>query len=90
MKYELNAELHKLSRSKVPLNVHLFPIVNAFLKLHKCVSDDSVNVKPVSIPTEDGSILKFYVIEPKENAGPLPCIVFFHGGGYLLRASKSH
>ena len=90
MKYELKAELKKLSRSKVPLNVHLFPIVNAFLKLHKCVSDDRVNVKPVCIPTEDGSILKSYVIEPKENAGPLPCIVFFHGGGYLLRASKSH
>ena len=90
MKYELNNELLNLSRAKVPLNVHLFPIVNAFLKLHKCVSDNRVNVKTVNIPTEDGSMLKSYLIEPRENTGTLPCIVFYHGGGYLLRASKSH
>lgn len=76
MKYELKAELQKLSRSKMPVNVHLFLIVNAFLKLHKCVSDNRVNVKTVNIPTEDGSILKSYLIEPKENTGTLPCIVF--------------
>ena len=90
MKYELNNELLNLSRAKVPLNVLLFPIVNAFLKLHKCVSDNRVNVKTVNIPTEDGLMLKSYLIEPRENTGTLPCIVFYHGGGYLLRASKSH
>lgn len=90
MKYKLNKELSKLSKVKAPLNLHAYPFVNAYLKLFTCKSDDKVNVKKVFIPVEDGSSLKTFVIEPKGCEGPLPCIIFYHGGGFLLRASKSH
>ena len=89
-KYKIDSELAKLARQKAPSNIYIYPIVNMVMKLFVCTSDDKVTVKKYMTPGYDGGKLSTLVIEPKNNSGILPCIVFYHGGGFLLKASRAH
>lgn len=90
MKYEIDGELAKIAKQKAPSNIYLYPIVNVAMKLSTCESDDNVIVNKYATPGYKGGKLLTFVIEPKEHSGILPCIIFYHGGGLLLKASKAH
>ena len=89
-KYKIDSELAKLARQKAPSNIYLYPIVNMVMKLSACTSDDKVTVKKYMTPGYENGKLSTLVIEPKNNSDILPCIVFYHGGGFLLKASRAH
>ncbi len=90
MKYEINSELKKIARQKIPENLKIFPIINMFFGLSKCYSDNKVRVNKYKTPGYNGAELKTLVIEPKHSEERLPCMVFFHGGGFMLKASNTH
>ena len=89
-KYGIDSELTKLAKQKAPSNIYLYPIVNMVMKLSVCASDDKVTVKKYVTPGYKNGRISTFVIEPKQNRGILPCIVFYHGGGLLLKASRAH
>ncbi|MCM1166276.1 MAG: alpha/beta hydrolase fold domain-containing protein [Lachnospiraceae bacterium] len=90
MKYKIDRELKKIARNKAPSNIYLYPIVNIAMKLSVCKSDDKVIVNKYVTPGYKNARLSSLVIEPREHSGILPCIIFYHGGGFLLKASKAH
>lgn len=89
-KYGIDSELAKLARQKAPSNIYLYPMINMVKKLSICASDDKVTVKKYVTPGYANGKLSTFVIEPKKNSDILPCIVFYHGGGLLLKASTAH
>ena len=44
MKYELDKDLKSLAWQKAPSNIHLYPLVNIFMQMNTCRSDDMVMV----------------------------------------------
>src|SRR5215470_13095744 len=38
----------------------------------------------VTVPFRDVAALPIRIIRPKESQGPLPVVVYFHGGGWVL------
>lgn len=90
MKYEIDRELAKLARQKAPSNIYLYPLVNLVMQAYTCKSDGKVTVNKFVTPGYAREKLSTLVIEPKQYTGELPCIVFYHGGGFLLKASKAH
>lgn len=90
MSYPLHEELKLLEKQKMPANPKLLPIMNMVMNIFKCKSDDKVTVTKRKTPGYEGAMLTTYVIEPKEIREPLPCLVFFHGGGFMLKASGAH
>lgn len=90
MKYDIDPELRGIARLKVPENLKAFPIMNAIVSLSRCRSDSRVRVSRHRTPGYRGAELQTLVIEPVHAEGKLPCIVFFHGGGFMLRASSAH
>jgi len=90
MKYEIDSDLTKVAKQKVPSNIYLYPIVNMVMKLSTCTSDDKVTVKKYVTPGYENGKLSTFLIEPRKPSSILPCIIFYHGGGFLLKASKAH
>ena len=90
MKYALDPELKKIARLKLPATLKLFPPMNIILSMSRCRSDALVRVSRHRTPGYDGAVLQTLVIEPKHAEGDLPCLVFFHGGGFVLKASHAH
>ncbi|MBD5555204.1 MAG: alpha/beta hydrolase [Roseburia sp.] len=90
MKYEIDNDLTKIARQKAPSNIYLYAIVNMVMKLSKCKSDDKVVVNKYVTPRYENGKLSTFVIEPRKYSGILPCIIFYHGGGFLLKASNAH
>ncbi len=90
MKYEIDHELKTIARLKIPESLRIFPIMNIFVGLSRCRSDRNVRVSSYKTPGYRDAELKTLVIEPVDSEGKLPCIVFFHGGGFMLKASFVH
>ena len=90
MNYELDEGLKKIASLKPPANVKVYPIMNVIMNIFKCKSDDKVNVTKYETPGYKGVKLRTFVIEPKSEDTILPCLVFFHGGGFMIKASGAH
>ena len=90
MKYKINDELKSLSRISGSLIGRFYPLINKGYSRYKCDSDESVKVTCYLTPGYRDEKLSTLIIEPKECSGKLPCIMFYHGGGFLLKASQAH
>lgn len=90
MKYNIDKELKALTRYRGSAVIRLYPLLNIAYQANSCRSDDRVTVNRYSTPGYNGAELSTLVIEPKQCTDKLPCIVFYHGGGFLLKASKAH
>ncbi|MBQ2961215.1 MAG: alpha/beta hydrolase [Oscillospiraceae bacterium] len=92
MKYKIAEELIPITKLPTPSNPALMPILNRMMGLmFRCKSDEHVSVRKYKLTSFDGKSFSCYVIEPKDCGNkPLPCLVFFHGGGFMLRASGAH
>ena len=90
MNYPLDEELESIASLKMPQNGMLLPIMNLWMNVFRWKADDVVDVTKYKIPGFNGEKLKTYVIEPKKEEKELPCLIFFHGGGFMLKASGAH
>lgn len=90
MRYDIDKELKGLAGYRGSAVICLYPLLNIAYQLDRCESDGRVTVKRYPVPGYNGARLSTLVIEPKQCTGKLPCIVFFHGGGFLLKASGAH
>lgn len=90
MHYPLDKELKFISFLKPPTNRKIYPIMGIIMKIFKCRSDENVNVTVHRIRGYENGVLNTYVIEPKNSDNNMPCLVFFHGGGFMLKASGVH
>lgn len=92
-KYQLDKDLKFLENQALFPCIYVYPLVNLFIGMITCKSDENVSVRKVKTPGYNGQKLTTLIIEPRDSAGfddKLPCIVFYHGGGILLKAVQSH
>jgi len=90
MKYPIDKELNLIAKLKIPANIRLAAAMSKATKMFKCKTDEKVNVMEHYVESYDGEKIKTYVIEPKEYFGKLPCLVLFHGGGFIMGSSGGH
>ncbi|WP_051538037.1 alpha/beta hydrolase [Butyrivibrio proteoclasticus] len=89
-KYPLDEELAYLSNSSLFPNINVYPFVNIFMGMIRCKSDDKVSVEKRFIAGYQGYKLPVLIIEPRNAKDKLPCIIFNHGGGLILKAVGAH
>lgn len=53
-------------------------------------SDEQVTVTRHQIPTADGSTISALLYTPIRADRPLPCLIDFHGGGFVFKAAPHH
>lgn len=88
--YPLHPELKKLSKLSAPNSVAMLPVINGFLSLPLWKRVKGVKSKAGRCKSYDGYGVPFRVFTPKDAGGPLPCLVYFHGGGFAIKASPHH
>ncbi|WP_029324253.1 alpha/beta hydrolase [Butyrivibrio sp. AE3004] len=89
-RYHLDKELRFLTMAHLFPNIHVYPFVNVFMGMIPCKSDEKIDVKKHVIPGYEGYKLPTLIIEPRNYKEKLPCIMFFHGGGLILKAAETH
>ena len=90
MKYNIHDELKNIAKFQGSIVCNLYPLLNMLYKTNRCKSDDKVTVKKYFTPGYNDATIPTLVIEPKQCGENLPCVMFFHGGGFLLKASNAH
>lgn len=92
MKYAINKEFFPLYYFSAPV-VHpkIAGFFGSLLKPPKSIfRDEEIEVKIEKIKSFDGEETKVYVMSPRNCLDNSPCIVYFHGGGFVYGAASTH
>ena len=87
MKYDILPEFRKHSNDIVPLNPILLKIVNLAMPLFQTSNrpfEDKIEIENIEFDSFTAQLIK-----PKAHKN-LPCLVYFHGGAFALKPSRTH
>lgn len=91
-KYKFDPELWLFSKMNVPIIPVLLPVMQKVLRLLTLGehSDRKVRVRHGRIPSWDGKKLRTTIYTSREFQRNGPCVLVFHGGGFVYPASLHH
>lgn len=92
-KYPYNKDLRLFAFLNPPVILPLLPVMQFFMKgfYYTDFSDKSLFKEKISIPLSDKEEIRAFVYTPvdiKEKCAP--CIIFYHGGGFVYNAAPHH
>lgn len=90
--YKLDKDLKKYQNQKTNLNPAFLPAVNRFLAIAFRMKKipDNVTVTEMRIPGHGGTSVPIAVFEPNGIGKNAPCLIYFHGGAFYLKAAPYH
>lgn len=91
-KYAYNKDLRLYALINPPVMLPLLPLMQFFMKSFYLTDlpDKSLIKEKLEIPTENGDRIKALSYTPVKDADRLPCIIFYHGGGFVYNAAPHH
>lgn len=90
-KYNISPQLKAIENIKLPLNRVVIFLAQRLMKPPKnFFDDDEIEVQKHKIPGFKNDLIEAFVISPKNVKKNAPCLMFYHGGGFVLEASFHH
>ena len=90
-KYAINREFFPWNRFAPPISEKFLSISAAHMKPPKRLwRDKELDVTTHEIESYDGGKIICFVISPKGLPEKAPCLIYFHGGGFVLEAAGYH
>ena len=86
-KHNIDPQFRGITLVKTPLNKRLLPSVQASMRKVAFRGNSEVSVQRISVEGPDGNQIPTHIIRPRESRGQLACLVYYHGGGFLLPAA---
>lgn len=90
-KYNFDPELKKYENLNPPIITFMLPLMQKLMgvlyRLEK--SDSEVNIEQIKIPVGDGQSIRALIYTPVNVIKNSPCLVFFHGGGFVYQAAPT-
>lgn len=91
MKYKLSKEYFPFSHFKPPISRGFLKLAVPFMKPPKYLfKSPSVDVSRHSVKSFDGEEIECLLISPKSIGEGVPCLVYLHGGGFVMGAADYH
>ena len=90
-KYPISKDFFPFSHFAPPISEKFLAIAVPNMKTPKFIyKDDSLNVKRYEIKSYDGENIECFFISPKAVKDNAPCLIYIHGGGFVLSAAGYH
>lgn len=92
-KYPYNKDLKLFSFLNPPVILPLLKYMQFFMKAFYYTDspDRELAVKDITVPVSDGENIGVRIYSPKgKEKEKLPCIIFYHGGGFVYNAAPHH
>lgn len=91
MKYQIDDEFWLIKHFKTMTNPLALDILSKVMKPpKKMFRDPNITVTKRSYKTYDGESQSLLVITPKGVSKKAPCLIYIHGGGFMMEASYGH
>ena len=90
-KYAIRREFFPWNLFAPPISEKFLAMAAAHMKPPKFLwRDKELDVTTHEIPCGDGARISCFVLSPKELPDKAPCLLYFHGGGFVLEAAGYH
>lgn len=90
--YPIHKDFKKLDNKSLPLYPALLPVLNTFLGVmtKRATLPDSIQLTKQMVAGYKNEEINLTIFEPKNIQKPAPCLVYFHGGGFVLKEAPYH
>ena len=90
-KYPISNEFFPFNRFTPPMGRRFVLLAQKHMKAPKLLwKDPALDVQTHAIPGYQGGEIEACVITPRDLPTPAPCLVNFHGGGFVFEGYNSH
>lgn len=90
-RYKIDRELFPFSCFRPPISEGFLKLAVPHMKPPKYIyRDKELDVVRHKIESYDGESIESFLISPKALSGNAPCLIYIHGGGFVLAAAGYH
>lgn len=91
MKYPIKKEFFPFNRFKPPINERFLRVAVPHMKTPKFIyKDKALSTREYEVQTQDNAKIQCLLFSPKGIEDNAPCLVYIHGGGFVLPAAGYH
>jgi acetyl esterase/lipase len=90
-KYSIKKEFFPYNKFKPPISKGFLKIAVPFMKEPKFIfKDKELDTKKYKIQAYNRENIECFLFSPKSKTDKMPCLIYMHGGGFVLPAAKYH
>ena len=90
-RYPISKEFFPFSLFTPPISEKFLKVAVANMKVPKWIyKDEKLDVRPYEIKSYDGDKIECFLMAPKAVKDNSPCLIYIHGGGFVLSAAGYH
>lgn len=90
-KYKISKEFFPFSHFRPPIGEKFLKMAVPHMKPPKYIyRDKELDVHRYEIKSYDGEKIECFIMSPKSLSGDAPCLIYIHGGGFVLAAAGYH
>ncbi len=90
-KYKIKREFFPFSHFTPPISEKFLAMAVPHMKTPKYIyKDKELDVSCYKIQSYDGEKIECFLLSPKALSGNAPCLIYIHGGGFVLPAAGYH
>lgn len=91
-KYAVHSDFKNFDGTKLPLYPFLLPLINTLLAygFDKTKPSEGIHETKVEIPGYQSGTINLTIFEPNDIENNAPCLIYLHGGAFVLKAAPSH
>jgi acetyl esterase/lipase len=91
-KYNIHNDFKKYEKTSIPLSPWILPMINAFVTLGvtSMKPAEGLRITKKEIPGYQNRTIELTLFEPVDIEKNAPCLVFFHGGAFVLKPAPHH
>ena len=91
MKYPISKEFFPFSRFTPPISKRFLAMAVPHMKPPRSLfRAKDITVTRHEVASYDGAMIECFLLSPKTLTEPAPCLIYIHGGGFVLAAAGYH